>query len=411
MMISRMALVPAILALVLSGCDASGGTNVEPVDLGSDVASNDIQTGDQGCVPLCSARECGDDGCGGLCGTCPSGKACTIEGLCGSACVPTCQGKSCGDNGCGGQCGHCPDGWLCQAGACCLGDCTGKECGDDGCGGSCGECGLNEACGGGACCAPQCEGKSCGPDGCGGSCGACSVTQKCGLDGVCACVPNCLGKNCGEDGCGGSCGTCQSGECTGGHCGCIPNCTGKTCGDDGCGGFCGFCWPECTCQSDTCTGSIGAFQVGCNGSVTDPVTGLTWELGTNLSVSFTKAKQYCEDLDVGGATNWRLPNIDELRTLVTGCPSTVTGGACLVTSACQNSSCLTEACNGCPADAGPGTNGLYLAAGLETTMDTHYWSSTTLPLSENPAFVVEFNTGKIGIAVTTVTWKAVRCVR
>ncbi len=156
---------------------------------------------------------------------------------------------------------------------------------------------------------------------------------------------------------------------------------------------------------------VGSFQVPCNSTVIDPKSGLTWEMGTNLSVAFATAQTYCANLDLGGHTDWRLPSIDELRTLIAGCPSTMTGGSCPIHDSCTSSACITGDCSGCPAGAGPGQNGLYLAPGLETTLDTHYWSSTTLPLSENPAFVVEFNTGKVGIAVTTVTWKAVRCTR
>ena len=259
-------------------------------------------------------------------------------------------------------------------------------------------------------CLPSCTGKECGPDGCGGSCGACTPLQVC-QGGNCACAPNCQGKQCGDDGCGGSCGTCSSGTCTGGHCNCVPDCTGKSCGDDGCGGFCGFCWPECTCQAGLCQGTVGNFQVPCNSTVIDPVSGLTWEMGTNLSVAFATAKTYCDELTLGGHDDWRLPTIDELRTLISGCPATMTGGACAIHDNCHDASCISSACNGCPAGQGPGENGLYLAAGLTTTLDTHYWSATTLTLPETPAFVVEFNTGKIGNAVTTVTWKAVRCVR
>lgn len=401
------------LALAFSGCDASTGATVEPVesDALEDTSTADLGSEELGCVPQCQVRECGDDGCGGLCGTCQSGQSCGADGFCGSACVPQCTGRVCGDNGCNGYCGQCPQGWLCQVGQCCLPDCTGKLCGDNGCGGSCGECGVGEICAGDACCAPQCAGKQCGADGCGGSCGACSPTQSCDASGSCACKPNCLGKECGDDGCGGSCGTCTSGACNGGHCNCIPDCTGKSCGDDGCGGFCGFCWPECTCENSVCHGVIGSFQVPCNATVIDPVSGLTWELGTNLSVSFATATTYCNDLVLGGNSDWRLPNINELRTLIAGCPATVTGGSCPINASCSSSACITEACNGCPSGQGPNSSGLYLASGLETTLDTHYWSSTTLPLAENPAFVVEFNTGKIGTAVTSVTWKAVRCVR
>jgi hypothetical protein len=48
---------------------------------------------------------------------------------------------------------------------------------------------------------------------------------------------------------------------------------------------------------------------------------------------------------------------------------------------------------------------------LTTGVETHYWSATQINATEKPAFVVEFNSGKIGTAVTSVTYKAVLCVR
>lgn len=397
------------VCLLVFSCDFSTGSTVEPVPTDLQDPS-DLPEGEAPCLAYCGPKECGDDGCGGICGECQNGAVCQADGMCGPECTPQCQGKTCGDNGCGGFCGLCPEGWQCLSGACCMPDCAGKGCGDDGCGGSCGQCQPGQICAQDTCCAPDCAGKKCGPDGCGGSCGACTPLQVC-QGGNCACAPNCQGKQCGDDGCGGSCGTCSSGTCTGGHCNCVPDCTGKSCGDDGCGGFCGFCWPECTCQAGLCQGTVGNFQVPCNSTVIDPVSGLTWEMGTNLSVAFATAKTYCDELTLGGHDDWRLPTIDELRTLISGCPATMTGGACAIHDNCHDASCISSACNGCPAGQGPGENGLYLAAGLTTTLDTHYWSATTLTLPETPAFVVEFNTGKIGNAVTTVTWKAVRCVR
>ncbi len=399
----------------ISACFEPSGSNVETPDLGT---SDGVDGGgDSGaCKANCAAKECGDDGCGGQCGQCDANHQCSAEGLCLLSCTQQCKGKSCGDDGCGGQCGQCPQGWQCLQGNCCLPECSGKECGDDGCGGSCGTCDPDQVCGQGQCCLPQCDGRECGLDGCGGSCGNCNPGFKCSSDGLCQCQPNCMGKECGDDGCGGSCGTCESGSCTGGHCNCVPDCTGKNCGDDGCGGFCGFCWPECSCGDDgICHGELGNFQLPCNSTLIDPASGLMWELVLDPtgkpSLPYDKAKKRCADLELGGHTDWRLPAISELRTLIRGCPGTVTGGACTVHDGCNSAACLNEACLGCTALGGPGDKGLYLADGLTTGVETHYWSATQINATEKPAFVVEFNSGKIGTAVTSVTYKAVLCVR
>jgi len=40
---------------------------------------------------------------------------------------------------------------------------------------------------------------------------------------------------------------------------------------------------------------------------------------------FPEAVAYCEDLDLAGHQDWRLPSVDELRSLVAGCPHSVDG--------------------------------------------------------------------------------------
>ncbi|MBR6421584.1 DUF1566 domain-containing protein [bacterium] len=44
--------------------------------------------------------------------------------------------------------------------------------------------------------------------------------------------------------------------------------------------------------------------------------------------AWTNAMNYCENLVEGGYDDWRLPTIDELRTLIQNCPETEPGGAC-----------------------------------------------------------------------------------
>ena len=56
---------------------------------------------------------------------------------------------------------------------------------------------------------------------------------------------------------------------------------------------------------------------------------------------------YCQNLDEGGHDDWRMPNIDELRTLVRNCSGVMTGGACKISE--ENNclsyvSCFEESC-------------------------------------------------------------------
>jgi Leucine-rich repeat (LRR) protein len=46
--------------------------------------------------------------------------------------------------------------------------------------------------------------------------------------------------------------------------------------------------------------------------VTDHVSGLKWEDGEIFEGNFSEAYQYCQDLELGGITNWRLPTNKEL---------------------------------------------------------------------------------------------------
>ena len=61
------------------------------------------------------------------------------------------------------------------------------------------------------------------------------------------------------------------------------------------------------------TGNIPSYTDNGDGTITDNVTGLIWtqEL-SSYSMVWDDASAYCENLEVGGITNWRLPTIKEL---------------------------------------------------------------------------------------------------
>jgi hypothetical protein len=50
--------------------------------------------------------------------------------------------------------------------------------------------------------------------------------------------------------------------------------------------------------------------------VTDTVTHLVWTLSFATGKTWVQALAHCEDLDYGGHTDWRLPNRQELMSLV-----------------------------------------------------------------------------------------------
>lgn len=61
-----------------------------------------------------------------------------------------------------------------------------------------------------------------------------------------------------------------------------------------------------------------------NGTVTDMTTGLTWEIsGSPYPMPWQQSRAYINDLNhhqYGGCTNWRLPTVDELMSLLTETP-------------------------------------------------------------------------------------------
>ncbi len=53
------------------------------------------------------------------------------------------------------------------------------------------------------------------------------------------------------------------------------------------------------------------FTVNGNGTVTDTVTGLMWQAADGGEMAFEKAGIYCDSLNLGGFSDWRLPNAHE----------------------------------------------------------------------------------------------------
>ena len=117
----------------------------------------------------------------------------------------------------------------------------------------------------------------------------------------------------------------------------------------------------------------------CGGGVCTDESGLQWEEPTSGgNVIWDVARNYCQTLGLGGHDDWRLPTLDELRTLVRGCNPTTSGGTCRLGTSCATWSCYSDDCLGCSYGLGPATGGCYWDAGLTGTCK-EYWSSTTLP--------------------------------
>jgi len=98
----------------------------------------------------------------------------------------------------------------------------------------------------------------------------------------------------------------------------------------------------------------------------DPATNLTWQdpqkdAYTEGDGGLTQpdAIRYCKELVLGGYNDWRLPNIDELRTLVRGNTPAETGGECPVTEGSPRADMGNTACAPITEFGGPGIGGCY----------------------------------------------------
>ena len=129
----------------------------------------------------------------------------------------------------------------------------------------------------------------------------------------------------------------------------------------------------------------------------DPFSGLMWQNKDFCHFNtLDVAISYCQDFQRDGYDDWRLPTIDELRSLIRGCDDTVTGGSCRVANSClQESSCWNfPPCGGCALRQGPGKNGHYLPVELDS-WGFQFWSSSLLEDRNNNAWIVMFHSGAV----------------
>ncbi|MFO0750627.1 MAG: DUF1566 domain-containing protein [Myxococcota bacterium] len=114
-------------------------------------------------------------------------------------------------------------------------------------------------------------------------------------------------------------------------------------------------------------------------------------------LAWDAAAAHCAGLVLGGHDDWRLPTISELRTLLRGCPDTVSGGPCAETDSCTGAgpTCYDgQACMGCNDGDGPGENGCFwpteMGAGCDWT-----WSSSAADDVAGYACFAHFRNGHL----------------
>ena len=118
-------------------------------------------------------------------------------------------------------------------------------------------------------------------------------------------------------------------------------------------------------------------------------------------MNWNDALNYCKNLNEGGYSDWRLPNIDELRTLIQNHSGTQTGGICSISEKAGKLSSVdwTKDCDGID-----GKNFSKLG-------DTgRFWSSSTQSNSSHYAWLVSFYYGTV-FNYNKYSYFNLRCVR
>jgi hypothetical protein len=139
----------------------------------------------------------------------------------------------------------------------------------------------------------------------------------------------------------------------------------------------------CGCDADTQGESDAGFDsnrdYGSKYTVwRDPSSGLSWiDPPAETNLSWQDAIDFCDQLVLDGKDDWRLPKLDELRSLIRGCPDTESDGRCQVWDGSgydDLNSEMNKPCSGCEKNEGPHseTGGYYDSA--LSGISSYYWS-------------------------------------
>jgi hypothetical protein len=144
---------------------------------------------------------------------------------------------------------------------------------------------------------------------------------------------------------------------------------------------------------------------------TDPATSLMWQQPQfTAQRAWADATEACAALELAGYADWRLPTLDELRSVARGCAATVTDGACGVTDNCLETTCSSAACDGCEEYGGLEPDGCYRPASFTGDCMTT-WTSSIPPDMLEDAWTVGFGGCHVRHFPKTQDNLNTRCVR
>ena len=164
------------------------------------------------------------------------------------------------------------------------------------------------------------------------------------------------------------------------------------------------CSPQYAWNGSQCTSCSPTGPTPC----IDSTSGLMWSAKSNSSMEWEHAVSYCENLNEGKYSDWQLPTISELRTLIINCQTTETGGNCGITDNCLSAGSVDNCnyhyyCEGCDDD---------LSGGHSKFGDNNaFWSYSVLDGQPHLyAWMVGFDDGQIQFDNKDKAF-FVRCVR
>ncbi len=244
----------------------------------------------------------------------------------------------------------------------------------------------------------------------------CSLPLSCGSDGQeRILVTKCNGTTAGCDGATEeekpwtnlSDRLCENNQICNATGGAYPEC--KTC-ENGCGNA--ACFPDCNPSENSCCTAQGEFNNYC---WHDTKMNLVWQNPPSTSADFwSEAVTYCDNLILGSKSNWRLPTISELRSLIRGCAKTQvtdsSNGTCGVIDSCLSQSCRSDECYGCPESVGPGTDDCFWDPAIKGACVKH-WSSSEDPEDWMMVWIVYFNHNGSVSRYDKGAKHEIRCVR
>ena len=149
----------------------------------------------------------------------------------------------------------------------------------------------------------------------------------------------------------------------------------------------------------------------------DATTNLLWQRGeSGDKLDPPEAESYCAGLSIEGRDGFRLPTIDELKSLLrdcnlsgcgvsTSCTDSSTQGPCFDFDTCDADSCYEG--------EGPGVDGCYLEPALAGGCGDRLWSSTAAGVSFSDGYhwTLSFSSPEIDYISDTGRWGKARCVR